>query len=158
MDTTALSYLLVFLLIVILNIYLYQNMVQNGDNKPNTNNSKIRNNFMMPIINDTCNIRTSGMPVHRVGPVYNFHQSFSKCNKLAMSGCPTESEACQYALLNGSPTGIPELGWRNYYLKNFNDNTEVNIKLNNEDPFTGTPIRNFLDNLTNVDNIYRKCY
>ena len=39
-------------------------------------------------------------------------------------------------------------------MSNFNNNNEVN-KYNNIDPFSSTIIRNYLDNLENVKNIYR---
>ena len=134
MDATFLSCLLVFALLSILVLYLYQTL-------PKTSNSAHtgkKGEAFLPIIFDTCKRqRTSGMPVHRVGPVYNFHQAFNKYNRnlLAM------------------PTGIPEMGWRNFYLANFSQN-----QVPPQDPFSGTPIRNFLDNLENVDNLYRKCF
>ena len=135
MDTTFLSCLLVFALVCILIIYLYQ-ILPSQQNK--THNPNGKGEAFFPVIFDTCNAgRTSGMPVHRVGPVINFHQTFNKYNP-----------AIQYQY----KTGIPEMGWRNYYLKNFNEN-----QVPPQDPFAGTPIRNFLDNLENVDNIYRKC-
>lgn len=94
----------------------------------------------LPIIVDTCvnrnlinessnlpnNVVYDGMPVHRVGPVMNFHQRF-KCN-------------------------LPELGWRNYYLNNYND-----YQVPRDNSFDGYASMNFLNNLENVDNIYRKC-
>ena len=135
MDTTFLSCLLVFALLSILVLYLYQTL-------PKSSNSKLtgkKGEAFFPIIFDTCNTqRTSGMPVHRVGPVHNFHQTFNKYNP---------------ALLPNNKTGIPEMGWRNFYLSNFSQN-----QVPPQDPFAGTPIRNFLDNLENVDNLYRKCF
>ena len=106
--------------------------------------SKLLGNTFLPIINDTCNsLRNGGMPVHRVGPVHNFHQIFN----INHCGNPIDKQ-CQLA----TPTGIPQMGWRNFYLENFNK-----YQVPNQDPFSGTPIRNFLNNLENVDNIYRKC-
>jgi hypothetical protein len=137
MDTTFLSYLLVFALICVLILYLYQ-ILPLQQNKKRNGNSNSKGEAFFPVIFDTCNVgRTSGMPVHRVGPVINFHQSFNKYNP---------------AIQHRYKTGIPEMGWRNYYLKNFNEN-----QVPQQDPFAGTPIRNFLNNLDNVDNIYRKC-
>jgi len=137
MDTTFLSYLLVFALICVLILYLYQ-ILPLQQNKKRNGNSNSKGEAFFPVIFDTCNAgRTSGMPVHRVGPVINFHQSFNKYNP---------------AIQHRYKTGIPEMGWRNYYLKNFNEN-----QVPPQDPFAGTPIRNFLNNLDNVDNIYRKC-
>ena len=68
------------------------------------------------------------MPIHRVGPVYNFHQSFGKYKN------------------------IPEMAWRNFFLENYSNNHVVE-----EDPFSQIPTRHFLDNLKSVDNIYRQC-
>jgi hypothetical protein len=135
MDTTFLSCLLLFVLFSILVLYLYQTSIKTSKS---IKNNKSNSDAFFPIIFDTCNTkRTSGMPVHRVGPVYNFHQTFNKYNPV---------------LLPNNPTGIPEMGWRNFYLANFNNN-----QVPEDDPFSKTPIRNFLDNLENVDNIYRKC-
>jgi len=132
MDTAFLSCLLVFSLLFILILYLYQL-------HPSSSHKNISsNNKFLPIIFDTCNSgRTGGMPVHRVGPVINFHQSFNNFNT---------------ALTQGMPTGNPYMGWRDFYLKNFTKN-----EVPEQDPFAGTPVRNFLNNLENVDNIYRKC-
>jgi hypothetical protein len=132
MNTTFLSYLLFLILGTILIAYLYQIM-----NKGNKIVSPIKEN-MMPVILDTCpNERVGAMPVHRVGPIINFHESFNKYNS---------------NLKAGPPTGIPEMGWRNFYLSNFNTN-----KVKNDDSFSGTVVRNYLDNLENVKNIYREC-
>jgi hypothetical protein len=132
METAFVSCLLVFSLLCILILYLYQL-------HPSIINKKITTgeNFL-PIIFDTCKTkRTGGMSVHRVGPVINFHQSFNNYNP---------------ALTAGMPTGNPYMGWRNFYLKNFTKN-----EVQEQDPFAGTPVRNYLNNLDNVDNIYRKC-
>jgi hypothetical protein len=134
MDTSFLSYLLATILIFILILYLYQ-ILPNTFNTNTTTNNK---DTFIPIIFDTCDMnRKTGMHVHRVGPVINFHQYFNKYNNKIQS---------KYN------TGIPEMGWRNYYLKHFD-----NYQVPEQDPFNGTPIRNFLNNLDNVDNIYRKC-
>lgn len=147
MDTTFLSCLLAISLIIILVIYLYQ--ILPTQNNQSSNTSKTTRESFYPVIFDTCNInRTSGMPVHRVGPVINFHQSFNKYSPAIQSIIQNNNNGSsrQFA------TQIPEMGWRNLYLSHFNKNMVPNI-----DPFAGTPIRNFLDNLDNVDNIYRKC-
>jgi hypothetical protein len=66
----------------------------------------------------------------KLGPVKNFHQSFLNCGKV-----------------------LPELGWRNYYLKS---NSSLNLLDNSaDDNFKGTSIGNFLNNLENTRNIYR---
>ena len=84
---------------------------------------------------------------------HNFHQHFNKysplitCSRSAAS-IPQEDTECTTAY----PTGIPEMGWRNWYLSQYSQN-----QVPEQDPFAGTSIRNFLDNMENVDNIYRKC-
>ena len=156
MDNTFISYFLLFCLTIVLITYLYQNMNQkcnkhknqhstiNPYPSPNTypnnfNTGSYTNINSTPF--DTCkNIRTSGMPVHRVGPVINFHQHFTK-----YTTNPT------YTTVKGC--GIPELGWRNMYLSNYSKN-----EVPEDDPFSGISTRNFLDNMENVDNIYRKCF
>jgi hypothetical protein len=139
METTFLSYTLALCLALILVLYLYQNKsIGNTYNATNT----IKKDTFFPIIYDTCsNKRTSKMPVHRVGPVINFHQSFGKFKNMQNG-----------TYKNGFPTGIPEMAWRNYYLTNFNHN-----KVPEQDSFSGTIIRNYLDNMENVKNIYREC-
>ena len=150
MDTTFLSYLLTFCLAVILVVYLYQITECDINKKLNTKNLQTdKNRNLLVMKYDKNNIHNNYtkynnkhsvhkkkyMPIHPVGPVYNFHQSFNKCKN--------SSDA-------GYPTGIPEMGWRNLYLANYSDNLVVE-----EDPFSGIPTRNFLDNLDNVKNIYR---
>lgn len=137
MDNTFLGYLLALCLALILVLYLYQN--KNIDNKKIKNNKK---DTFFPVIFDTCPMkRVSGMPVHRVGPVINFHQSFGKYKNMQNG-----------TYINGYPNGIPEMAWRNFYLDNFNRN-----EVPEQDPFSGTVIRNYLDNMDNVKNLYREC-
>lgn len=132
MDYTFLSYALAFFLLAILVLYLYQITRTNSKSNGHTLDK------VLPIILNTYTTpQNIGMPVHRVGPVINFHQSFNKYNKLKGYG---------------GPTGIPELGWRNYYLANFNKN-----EVKKEDPFDGISTRNYLNNMENVKNIYRNC-
>jgi len=154
MKTTFISGLLFVSLLAILGLYLYQitPAVHSSTSRNNALNKK--SEAFLPIIFDTCpRVRTTGMPVHQVGPVHNFHQHFNKysplitCSKGAAS-IPEVDTTCTVA----NPTGIPEMGWRNWYLSHYSQN-QVPL----QDPFTGTSIRNFLDNLENVDNIYRKC-
>ena len=65
-----------------------------------------------------------------LGPVKNFHQSFLNCGKV-----------------------LPELGWRNFYLKS---NSSLDLLDNSaDDNFKGTNVNNFLNNLENTRNIYR---
>ena len=123
MDCDFLKYLLVLILISIVGLFLYQAYYGPAIIKRGKHSSE----EFMPIIWDTCtNNRTGKQPVHRVGPVINFHQSFKPV--------------------------LPELGWRNLYLSRYN-----NSEVPNDTNFDGTIIRNFLNNLDNVDNIYRKC-
>ncbi len=145
MDTTFLSYLLVFCLVIILIAYLHQTTNQKLKNKNKNkkiNNSDeelliiIYNEYLKKAQQDNRLHKKKCMPIHPVGPVYNFHQHFNKYKNIPEVGYPT---------------GIPEMGWRNLYLANYSDTQVVE-----EDPFAGTPTRNFLDNLDNVKNIYRE--
>jgi hypothetical protein len=122
MNTTFLSYLLVVIIIVILIIYLYQILQTKQHFNYNIANNK--NESFIPIIFDTCiSNKKSGMPVHRVGPILNFHTFFNKYNPDIQK---------KYI------TGIPEIGWRNYYLKYFN-----NYQVSEQNTFAETPIHNF---------------
>lgn len=145
MDTTFLSYLLAFCLIIILIVYLYQITDGNKVNKEVSKKIKQNNSLIHALIYNKINKdklikdnnnQSTCMPIHPVGPVYNFHQSFGKYKNMPCVG---------------SPTGIPQMGWRNFYLSNFTQNEVVE-----EDPFAEIPTRNFLDNLENVKNIYRE--
>ena len=160
MDNNFISYFLLFCLTLVLIMYLNQNMKKNNKKinpSPNTHpqlmnmnmnkqmNKHNENNYVNTNPFDICkNVRTSDMPVHPVGPAINFHQHFTKYTTnptyIAVNSC-------------GNPTGIPELGWRNMYLSNFSKN-----EIPEEDPFSGIPTRNYLDNMESVDNIYRKCF
>lgn len=129
--------------IALLCIYQFMNDTKYKNNMNKTKTiTNLHNEKFFPVIFDTCKNRNSlssirneglplgvvydGQPVHRVGPVINFHQMFKP--------------------------NLPELGWRNYYLSTFND---YNVPTDTN--FDGTIIRNYLDNLENVDNLYRKC-
>jgi len=141
MDTTFLNCFLALCLFGILILFFVQSLKVNNPNIKNKQNGKLGEQFL-PVIFDTCLMqrpRTTGMPVHRVGPVYNFHQYFNKYPNA-------------FAQLT-NPTGTPEMGWRNFYLNNYN-NSMVDYT---DTPFKNIPTRHFLDNLDNVDNIYRKC-
>jgi len=141
MDTTFLNYVLTFSFAIILVLYLYQ--ITDGER---LNKRKQNKHNLEPMItkhdnddNDEHNRmhKKNCMPIHRVGPVYNFHQSFGKYKNMPCAGMPT---------------GIPEMGWRNFFLANYSNNQVVE-----EDPFEGIPTRNFLNNLESVKNIYREC-
>jgi len=155
METTFISGLLFICLLVILGLYLYQETPSLHSNKNNANDKNDRREPFFPVIFDTCpGVRMNGMPVHRVGPVHNFHQKFNKylpaitCSQNP-SSIPEPGTTCTM----GYPTGIPEMGWRNWYLSRYSQN-----QIPQEDPFAGTSVRNFLDNMENVDNVYRKCF
>ena len=147
MDTTFLSYLLGFCLIIILIAYLHQTTNQTTNKNLSSKNKKINKGdeeLLLMLYNENLkkaqqDIRLHKkkcMPIHPVGPVYNFHQHFNKYK--TMPGV-------------GYPTGIPEMGWRNLFLANHSESQVIE-----EDPFAGTPTRHFLDNLENVKNIYRE--
>ena len=143
MNTTFLSYLLAFCLCLILILYLYQTTegkkLKNGKNEEHIEYMKKYNNQLQLQLqnNNKLQQKKECMPIHPVGPVHNFHQSFNKYTNMQDVGYPT---------------GIPEMGWRNFYLSNYSNNEVVE-----EDPFSGIPTRNYLDNLENVKNIYREC-
>ena len=157
MDNTFLNTLLLFAILAVLVIYLYQNTPALWSTRSNTNGIMQSTNSFIPTIlnldkrkmNGQCR---SGMPIHRVGPVYNFHQNFNKYSPLITCRNPSSIPQPDNQCVGSAPTGIPEMGWRNWYLSNFSKN-----EIKPEDPFAGTSIRNFLDNMENVDNLYRKC-
>jgi hypothetical protein len=154
MDTTFISVLLFISILAILGLYLYQGTPALHSNKSKNNATSKKAESFFPVIFDTCpRNRMTGMPVHRVGPVHNFHQKFNKyssaitCSRNPAS-IPEVATQCKMAF----PTGIPEMGWRNWYLERYSKN-----QVPEEDSFAGTSVRNFLNNMENVDNIYRKC-
>lgn len=155
METTFISGLLFISILAILGLYLYQGTPSLHSSKDKQNGKqKQGGEAFLPVIFDTCPlVRKQGMPVHRVGPVHNFHQHFNKysplitCSRSAAS-IPQADTECTSAY----PTGIPEMGWRNLYISQFSHNQVPPV-----DQFAGTSIRNFLDNMENVDNLYRKC-
>ena len=137
MDTTFLNYVLTFSFAIILVLYLYQ--ITDGErlNKRKQNKHKLEPMITKHDNDDNRIHKKNCMPIHRVGPVYNFHQSFGKYKHMPCAGMPT---------------GIPEMGWRNFFLANYSKSQVVE-----EDPFEGIPTRNFLNNLENVKNLYREC-
>ena len=162
MDNAFLQYLLFLCLALILIVYLYQNDKKMKHHKVKKTGQHINVTpklhidayaaqaahaaqaapTFQNIPNQYTIFKNTGMPIHRVGPVINFHQHF---NKYTTNPTYTTVKGC------GSPTGIPELGWRNMYISNY---TKDEVKI--EDPFSGIVTRNYLDNMTNVDNIYRQ--
>ena len=153
MDNAFLQYLLFLCLALILIVYLHQNnskFKKNIAHPSHNNTKKVIQQFnatpnhleLSNIPNQYTIFRNTGMPIHRVGPVINFHQHF---NKYTTNPTYTTVKGC------GTPTGIPELGWRNMYISNYTKD-----ELREEDPFSGIITRNYLDNMQNVDNIYRK--
>ena len=156
-DTTVVEYFLAFSIGAVILLYMFQSMPKTGKNSSNHKNKK-NTNSMYPVILDTCNrgpvLQTQ--PVHRVGPVYNFHQHFNKYNPALTvqhpSSIPQGNQTVEDRNGVAYPTGIPEMGWRNFYLANYSEN-----QIEYQDPFAGTQIRNFLDNMENVQNIYREC-
>jgi len=155
MDNSFFNYLLCLSLVLVLILYLYQNMILNKKQNIKINHINLKNTETQHLQNlqnlqnlhqKQTNIWTTcktGMPVHTVGPAINFHQRFTK-----YSNNPTYTtvKGC------GIPTGIRELGWRNFFLFNYSKN-----EIPEEDPFSGIITRNYLNNMENVDNIYRKC-
>ena len=142
MDTAFLSYLLAFCLSILLIVYFHQITNQNSISKHKKLSGggdelviRIYDEHTKKTQKDKRLHKTKCMPIHPVGPVYNFHQHFNMYKN--MPGV-------------GYPTGIPEMGWRNLFLANYSDNQVVE-----EDPFAEIPTRAFLDNLENVKNIYR---
>jgi hypothetical protein len=139
--TTFLNCALIFSLLFILILYLNQRPNKLTSNNTLTNKElaiqqqaqKARHNALKLGIGNQGVQSHCGMPVHRTGPIHNFHQSFA------------------FTINKPNPI-IPQMGWRNYYLANFNK-----YQVTEQDPFAGTPIRNFLNNLENVDNLYKKC-
>jgi hypothetical protein len=156
MDITFVNGVLLFAILAVLVIYLYQSTpsLWKSNNRTRSNNNNLKGEGFIPVIWDTCKIgNRTGMPVHRVGPVYNFHQHFNKYSPLiTCSQNPSSIPEVDTKCTMSYPTGIPEMGWRNWYLANFSKN-----EIKAEDPFAGTSIRNFLNNMENVDNLYRKC-
>ena len=151
MDNSFLNYLLFLCLALILITCLYQNNNKFKKIKSyhNPNPKTVQHINIIPDNIDLTNIsnqhtifRNTGMPIHRVGPVINFHQHF---NKYSNNPTYTTVKGC------GNPTGIRELGWRNMYISNYTHN-----EVKEEDPFSGISTRNYLNNMENVDNIYRK--
>ena len=157
MDNSFLNYLLFLCLALILITCLYQNnnkfkkmrSYPNSNPNPNSNPKTVQhinisadNIDLTNISNQHTIFRNTGMPIHRVGPAINFHQHF---NKYSNNPTYTTVKGC------GNPTGIRELGWRNMYISNYTHN-----EVKEEDPFSGISTRNYLNNMENVDNIYRK--
>ena len=128
---------------MLLVMYLHQTKAVYNINssKLNPNKLKMQNNVLItPSLLTNFNTHITGMPIHHIGPVKNFHQSFNKYN----------NKDNKYNMF-GFPTGIPELGWRNAYIHNYSKN-----EIQPEDPFSGISTRNYLNNMDSVDNIYLK--
>ena len=140
MDLTFINCLLALCLLAILLVFFSQTINKSTQQKTSSTRQNITAEQFLPVIFDTCPmLRNEGMPVHRVGPVYNFHQHFNKYRGNLQ--------------LVANPTGIPEMGWRNLFLSQYGKNM-VDYS---DTTFQDIPTRHFLDNMDSVDNIYRKC-
>ena len=148
MNNSFLSYLLCLSLSLVLILYLNQIMTKNKKNMTLDKNKHNMHNMqklpmkhiLQPKQMNKCKYE---MPIHRIGPIINFHQNF---NKYSTNPTYTTVKGC------GVPTGIRELGWRNMYISNYSKN-----EVPEDVQFDGIITRNFLDNMESVDNIYRKC-
>jgi hypothetical protein len=140
MDLTFINCLLALCLLAILLVFFSQTINKSTNQKTLSTRKNTTAEQFLPVIFDTCPmLRKEGMPVHRVGPVYNFHQHFNKYR------ANLQTESC--------PTGIPEMGWRNLFLSQYGKNM-IDYS---DTTFQDIPTRHFLDNMDSVDNIYRKC-
>jgi hypothetical protein len=136
----------VFLLLFIVNIiglYIYQQY-------HNPNEKKILNVDINNVLKDAeyvhlnCNTLKADPNCHldreakrKLGPVHNFHQKFNQ----QLYNLDTK-----YQQKNADP-----LGWRKRYILKNNK-----YLVPNDTNFNGTVTRNFLNQLENTDNIYRK--
>ena len=128
MDTSFLEYLLLMVLVGLLVLFLYQShRVDKMANIAQTISMK-PNDTIIPVIIDTCPNSDS-----RIGtPVHHIGPVLNFHQKFKPE--------------------LPELGWRNFYLNNYTKTLPEN-----DTNFEGTPIREYLDNMENVKNLYREC-
>lgn len=137
MDKFLNTVIVIFLINIIL-VYLYQNLIGIQTNetilneKNNIKNSNTNSLELVPNTNTICQkdwMKPRNFNLDRkLGPVYNFHQSFN--DKL------------------NNPK-LRELGWRQYYLRHYNKG--LNKDHNN---FKNTPMNNYLHNLESTRNVY----
>ena len=134
MDQTALNYIL----LTGVGIIAFIAALQLIDSTNNTNTPNHNAKFL-PVIQDTYNKRALGICNAGLAPgtIYD--------------GMPVHHVGPVINFHQRFKHFLPEMGWRSLFLNNYS-NYEVVPDTN----FNGTVVRNYLDNLENVDNIYRK--
>ena len=149
MDTQFISLFLLVFVINIIGLYIYQQNNKSVNNELNNelNNSGEEAMYIHSILNNNANHNTNNNVVSSchldieaarvLGPVHNFHQKFNK----QLYNLDTK-----YQQKNADP-----LGWRKRYLIKNNK-----FLVPTDKNFDNISTKNFLNNLENVDNIYRK--
>lgn len=147
-NITFIDGLLIFIIINLILLYIYQTLDQEchntsnskvckffGMNKPNSSNNSFSNSN-----NTTNNINTNNLEgknnklrllMNDKGPEVGFHQNFKP--------------------------HMPELGWRDFYLRlngGISGVNELNPQMNGKDGVNGVITRNYLKQLECTDNVY----
>jgi hypothetical protein len=133
MDKFLNTVIIIFLINIIL-VYLYQNLIKTEENSINEKNNVKQTNINNQILKENISCQKDWVKTHNfnkdrvLGPVYNFHQTFN--DKL------------------NNPK-LRELGWRKYYLRNYNKSLDKNSNV-----FKNTVMDNYLSNLESNRNVY----
>ena len=145
MDNQFINVFLLLFIINIIGLYIYQ-QYHNPDQKIDLNVDVDVNNVLKDAeyIHLNCNSLKTDPNCHLdreanrvLGPVHNFHQGFNK---------QLYNLDSKYQQKHADP-----LGWRKRYILKNNK-----YLVPNDTNFEGIATRNFLNQLENTDNIYRK--
>jgi len=136
-NNNVIDTVLVLAIVAIIGLWIYQN---NNSLKPilNTHNLSAKNTF--DTLSNTHEINTPGIIVNDI----EFPHEHNKTRLL------TNQRGVLVGFHEQFKRTLPELGWRSFYLRNFNglNNMEQNIK-------SKTVADNYLSCLSNTDNIYK---
>lgn len=145
---------LIFSLVCLAALIYYQNFYQSTNSDGNT---KTKENYF-PIIADQCLDcpNKSKYPCKCGGCRCRNCMAAKRCgcmrNTIFAPGQPVHPIGPVINFHQRFKPNLPELTWRGLYMERYNKTLPVR-----DASFDGTPVRNFLDQLENVDNIYRKC-
>lgn len=142
MDNDFVNMFLLFFIISIVILYIYQQENPTANNNDTINGLLLQNTDLNSINNDNLSKCQNNFECYldreanrKLGPVHNFHQTFNE----------------KHYKLKNTKRNPNVLGWRNHYITK-NNKFLVSPDIN----FDNVSTKNFLKNLENVKNVYRQ--
>lgn len=133
-NNTVIDTILVLAIISIIGLWIYQNNTTLQSNINKSDNNSFNNLF------NTQKLSTPGVIINDI----EFPNEHNKTRLL------TNQRGVSVGFHEQFKKTLPELGWRSFYLRNFNGLNNMEDKSN-----TKTVVDNYISCLSNTDNIYK---